>query len=536
MENLNRLLSGLSPQRKILAGLAGIIGLLAVLGIARMATIPDMALLYGGLGAEGAGAVLTELEQRGVRYDVRGDRIFVPAAERDNLRMSMAAQGLPANLTEGYEILDNLSGFGTTSQMFDAAYWRAKEGELARTILANPRVERARVHIASTSNSPFALSAEASASVSVSVKNGTLRPETAEAFRFLVASAVGGLSSQNVVVIDAATGRVIGRESGDGVTASGAERAAEMKTNVHRLLSARVGAENAVVEVNIEPIARSELIRERTIDPESRVAISTDVEEVTSSEQNAGGAGVTVASNLPDGDAAEGGRESQRQNEETRSVTNYELSETTREIQIAPGGVKRLTVAVLINQDVLDVEAEARDAELARLGDLVSAAVGFDEARGDTVTVQALPFSEPPALGTEAETARPFFYGLPAEQLVQLGVLAAVALILGLLVVRPILRAAREPEQAAPEPLELTTEAGVSPAAMITDVTTPSQAAEEGALSPAEPTQPALLASSDPAGRPDSEIKGLKTTIEARQEDTLAVLKSWLEDDARETA
>ena len=69
---------------------------------------------------------------------MRGDSIYVDGSQRDGLRMTLAAEGLPANGGTGYELLDSLSGFGTTSQMFDAAYWRAKEGELARTVLANP--------------------------------------------------------------------------------------------------------------------------------------------------------------------------------------------------------------------------------------------------------------------------------------------------------------------------------------------------------------------------------------------------------------
>ena len=77
------------------------------------------------------------------------------AAQRDLLRNELAAGGLPASNGDGYELLDSMSGFGTTAQMFDAAYWRAKEGELARTILANPDVRAARVHISAVSGRTF---------------------------------------------------------------------------------------------------------------------------------------------------------------------------------------------------------------------------------------------------------------------------------------------------------------------------------------------------------------------------------------------
>ena len=121
---------------------------LAVAGFAWASNRTDMALLYGGLDGAQSGAIMEEVEKSGVPYQVRGDSIWVDAARRDQLRMTLAGLGLPNAGGAGYEILDGMSGFGTTSQMFDAAYWRAKEGELARTILALPNVKTARVHLA----------------------------------------------------------------------------------------------------------------------------------------------------------------------------------------------------------------------------------------------------------------------------------------------------------------------------------------------------------------------------------------------------
>jgi flagellar M-ring protein FliF len=106
----------------------------AVFGISRMASAPSMALLYSGLDPAAAGEVVSALEAEGVAFEVRDAAILVDSSQRDRLRMDLAARGLPAGGPAGYELLDNLTGFGTTSQMFDAAYWRAKEGELARTI------------------------------------------------------------------------------------------------------------------------------------------------------------------------------------------------------------------------------------------------------------------------------------------------------------------------------------------------------------------------------------------------------------------
>ncbi len=104
------------------------------------ASQPDMALLFAGLEPAASGEVIAALEQQGVPYEVRGPAVYVPSTQRDVLRMTLASEGLPQTAGQGYELLDSLTGFGTTAQMFDAAYLRAKEGELARTILASPGI------------------------------------------------------------------------------------------------------------------------------------------------------------------------------------------------------------------------------------------------------------------------------------------------------------------------------------------------------------------------------------------------------------
>jgi len=118
--------NALDTRRRLIVGVATLAMFAAVLGLARIAATPSMSLLYAGLDAPAAGEVIAALDQRGISHEVRGDAIFVSAPERDGLRMTLATEGLPANSIKGYELLDGLSGFGTTSQMFDAAYWRAK--------------------------------------------------------------------------------------------------------------------------------------------------------------------------------------------------------------------------------------------------------------------------------------------------------------------------------------------------------------------------------------------------------------------------
>lgn len=347
MQQLFSVFGALSVRQRLIVAVATLAMVAAVVGLARMASSPKLSLLYAGLESGAAGEVVQALEARGVPYDIRGSAIFAPDSERDALRLTLASEGLPANSGQGYEILDGLSGFGTTSQMFDAAYWRAREGELARTIVANPQIANARVHIANSSANPFRRDVTPSASISVTTTGGALSPQKVRALKYLVASAVPGMVPENVAVIDGKSG-LVGGDGSEDPSQTAEDKSLALRDRVQRLVEARVGVGNAVVEVSVDTVTESESIRERRFDPQERVVISTDSEERTDSSEDAGGGDVTVASNLPDGEGGGGDRSSSRASE-TRERVNYEVSETMREVTRVPGAIKRLTVAVLVN-------------------------------------------------------------------------------------------------------------------------------------------------------------------------------------------
>lgn len=568
MQQLLSVWSALTLRRQIVTVAATIGMFAAVLGLTRMATTPDRALLYSGLENGAAGQVISALEQRGVEYDVRGSAIFVDANLRDELRMALAGEGLPANGASGYELLDTLTGFGTTSQMFDAAYWRAKEGELARTIIASPHVRSARVHLSNSSSSPFQRNLKSSASVTVLAARGAVTPERARALTYLVASAVAGLEPPDVSIIDGNDGRVVDSD-GAPENAGSTNGAAEIRDRVQRLLEARVGYGNAVVEVSVERVTERESIVERRFDPNGRVAISSDTEERTSTAQDAGGSAVTVASNLPQGDGASE-RNSNSQNSETRERLNFEVSETQREVLRTPGAIKRLTVAVLVDgvrttDEAGEVAWSARDeTELAVLRDLVASAVGFQEDRGDVITLKSLEFEALPE--TPENASSPLFapINLNVMSMVQLSVLAIVALILGLFVVRPVL-ASRNELAAAQTPLIGSSaaaptagpgqlpELAAAPGNTTNIVTTPGQAAQTTqivnagpAALPALPGQVGNMAIADfdvsgptvsgpAAGRsPTAGAVGrLRQLIDERQDETVEILKDWMQEGAQ---
>ncbi len=445
MQNLLQLWSQLSLNRRMVVVGATMAVFLAVIGLSRMAATPNLSLLYAGLDGTAAGQIVAVLEQQGVDFKVQGDSILVPEAQRDALRMTLASQGLPAVGAAGYELLDGMSGFSTTSQMFDAAYWRAKEGELARTILANPQVRAARVHIAQTPAQAFRRENQPTASVTLTTMSGQIDEGQAQALRHLVAAAVSGMRPEDVAVIDSVGGLVSLRGEDGGLSDDAEGRATLLRQNVERLLAARVGPGRAVVEVSVDLVTDSEQITERTFDPQGRVAISTDTEETSNSATEPGGE-VTVASNLPEGDAGAGGT-GRSEASETRERVNFEVSETQREVVKAPGSLRKISVAVLV--DGLTVVAADGTAtleprppeELEVLRELVASAVGLDEARGDVLTLRSLAFEPALVSGTLVEAAGLFgTIGLPEIMtMAQFLVLAIVALILGLFVVRPVL-------------------------------------------------------------------------------------------------
>ncbi len=328
-----------------------------------------------------------------------------------------------------------------------------------------------------------------------------------------------------MAVIDS-SGAVIGAQDNAVASDTADDKSRQLRERVLRLVEARVGAGNAVVEVSVDTVTKTESIRERRFDPNGRVAISTDVEERSDSARNQS-ADVTVASNLPDGDGA-GGDESNSNATQTRERVNYEVSETEREVHNAPGAVKRLTVAVLVNGtravDAAGVERfePMPQAELAALEELVASAVGFDAERGDVITLKSLnlPVVEPQ--GTLASASIWQKVHLDAMSLIQMVVLAFVALVLGLFVIRPILT--KPSEATALLPASQLTE---SDAALTGEIAT----GDNGNFAPLEAQAPA---GNVPALAPSTgadPVERLRAMIGDKQEETVEILRSWLEEE-----
>lgn len=366
---------------------------------------PTFEPLYNNLSLAGASRVVAALEQEGftVQMDSSGSVVSVPLADVARARMALAEQGLPDEGAPGWEIFDNASGMGMNSFMQQVSRLRALEGELARSIQTIEGIDAARVHLVLPDREAFSRTRpEPSASVIVRGRaTQEIGRRQALAIRALVASAVPDLSPGRVTVLTASGETILSdempTEAGFGTTGNAIED--RMSRNITEILTARVGAGNARVQVNVEVNTERQVIRSQSFDPEQQVVRSTETREENREDRGTDGNDIGVAGNLPAELADAGaGQSSTNSLARTDEIVNYEIGSTQSETVREPGEVKRLSVAVLVNgiYNVAEdgtVSYEERPAEeLERLEQLVRSAVGFDAERGDTVSVDSLRF------------------------------------------------------------------------------------------------------------------------------------------------
>lgn len=422
-------------------------------------TQPAMAPLFTDLSPQDAAAVVKELDQQNVPYELRTDGagILVPKEQVAKLRMKLAEQRLPTGGSVGWEIFDKGDGFSATSFVQNVNHLRALEGEIARSIKSLDRVASARVHLVIPERPLFTRDApQPSASIVIRAR-GELSQGEVRAIRHLVASAVQGLKPEKVSLVDEG-GRLLadGAEGDDAADAASDERGLalekRLRERVESIVGRIVGADRARVEVRAEIDRTKSTQTSDKFDPESRVARSTQTREEASQSQEQAEQQVSVANQIPNPQAGQnpqqGPKEQTNKNEE---VVNYEISRVTRTETQDGGRMKRLSVAVLVDgvytrQQNGDMTYAPRpQEELDRIGALVRAGVGFDASRGDTVEIVNLRFADIP--GQSADVGgEPWFDFTKADimRAVELGVLALLSVLVMLLVVRPVLRKALE--------------------------------------------------------------------------------------------
>ncbi|RME74617.1 MAG: flagellar M-ring protein FliF, partial [Planctomycetota bacterium] len=369
----------------LLASLALVITA-AIVGITWFSSRERMVPLYRDLELADAGAVTSRLRDKGVPYELRdgGRTIAVPASKVHELRIELASDGLPESGGVGFELFDRTS-FGASDLVEQVNLLRALQGELARSIMRLEPVAHATVHIAQPRQTVFSRRQKrTTASVVLSLKRGRhLSSQQVAGIVHLVSHAVEGLAPEDVTVVDR-HGITLAPREGVGGGAGGGAPALSLQQEVEQHLSAKaqsmldaaLGPGRAFVRVVAElDMQRIEETRER-FDPDAQVARSetTSSRTVRSQTPNAGRAGGSTGARAALAKA--GGGAGQTTESEEKITTQYEIGHSVQKIVKVPGGIRRLSVSLVIDESLSD--------KLEQIEGIVKTAVGFDPRRGDS--------------------------------------------------------------------------------------------------------------------------------------------------------
>jgi len=448
---------------------------------------PNWSLLYGNLSDSDAGSVVQALQTGGIEYklDNVSGAIMVPAERVHDARLRLASQGLPQGKNSSFEMISKDPGFGVSQFMESARYQYALESELARTISSLQAVEAARVHLALPQQSAFVRDRRpASASVLLQLRAGhRLEPEQVSAIVHLVASSIPELDSAQVTVVDQQGRLLSSPKSGDAaIEAEQFEAAHRIEDTyiqrIEQLIAPMVGDGRVRAQVTVDLDAAASEEAHEQYKPDGTVVRSEQTAEESS--RNGGGAGGVpgALSNQPPpggqavaakppaptpaatGTAAKNAAASAAEaaaaaaaaaaasvpeSSSKQSTRNYEIDRTVSYLRQPGGRVKRVTVAVLVdNVRKLGADGKVTQQPLAKeqiedITRLVKNAVGFDEARGDSVNVVNASFLEQEAAPIQPEVV-PLWQRPMVRDITRLvlGALVLIALALGVL--RPLVK------------------------------------------------------------------------------------------------
>lgn len=422
---------------------------------------PGYTRLFSNLDGADASQVVEALRGADIEYKLNGDtgNIMVPEEKVHSARLELASQGLPAGATAGMDAIQEQTSFGVSQFMEGARYQYALEAELAKTIAHMGSVREARVHLALPKQSAFIRDQKsASASVLLQLFRGrSLEPDQASAIVHLIASSVPNLAAGNVTLVDQ-QGRLLSSESdewGDAKTIKQFELSERIEKSyanrIEDLLTPLVGAGRvrAKVVANLDFTVVEET--REAFDPASTVVRSEQINEQQRRDSLTGPQGGVpgALSNQPPETTADAGAgdvqagQSEPLNTTRSSTRNFEVDRTISRTRPQSGTIQRLSVAVLIDGSAVEgaegtEQRQLDEADIERFTSLVKEAVGFDEARGDTVAVVNAEFrSVPEPVAVE----EPAFWETPAmRDSIKQGSGVLLVLILAFGLVRPMLR------------------------------------------------------------------------------------------------
>lgn len=381
---------------------------------------PSYGLLYGSLSQKDITEVITALDQAGIGYkiDEGSGALMVPSAQLHEARMKLAGQGLPRSNSIGFELLQEESGFGTSRALEAARFHKALEGELARTISTLANVESARVHLATPKQSVFVRKKKIpSASVVLKLYPGrVLEQGQVTSIVHLVASSVPELEPGKVTLIDH-KGNMLSNPADSRemmLTASQFDYTKKLEEHyrlrIEDILTPILGIDNVRAQVTAEvdftvteqtqerfnpdlPALRSEQVNEQASQLTAAQgvpgALSNQPPAAGTAPEVAGGEGANAAAGTP-------------LNSSKRATRNYELDKTISHTRLSTGDLRRLSVAVVVDDRLIAdaegavVRSERTPEDISRITQLVQEAIGFNVQRGDSVKVINASFMVPP--------------------------------------------------------------------------------------------------------------------------------------------
>ena len=474
-----------NPRLPLMVGASAAIAAVAALWL--WSRSPDYGVLYSNLSDRDGGAIIASLQQMNIPYKFAegGGALMVAANKVPEARLRLASQGLPKGGSVGFELMDNQK-FGTSQFAEQVNYQRALEGELARSVNSMSAVESSRIHLALPKPSLFVRDQKKpSASVMLTLHRGRSIDEgQVSAIIHMVSSSVPELSSKNVTVVDQA-GRLLSAANASmgGLDVNQIKYAQEIEQGYSRrieaILQPILGTSNvrAQVAADIDFSVVENTDEKYRPNQEPGTATVRSQQSSDSSQQGAGAAGGVpgALTNQPPPDAAApitapgatpakpdaanqlkmstelgavpaGARSSGSNNLRKDGTTNYEVDRSIRHTQQGAGGIKRLSVAVVVNYRSTEGTAGKRvtqaltPAELEQIKNLVKESMGFNAARGDTLNVVNSLFTSDATDAPELPWWRqPDNVGL-AKELGKYLLLVMLGLFAWFAVIRPLLR------------------------------------------------------------------------------------------------
>lgn len=481
--------AAMSQRQKLALGAALAIALTLLVGVILWSRQPDYAVLFSNLEERDGGAIVTALQQQNIPYKFSngGGAILVPASQVHDVRLKLAAQGLPRGGLVGFELMENQK-LGLSQFHEQVNYQRALEGELARTIQAIAAVASARVHLAIPKQTAFLRDEQKpTASVMVNLHSGRrLEPTQVAGVVHLVASSVPHMTNDNVSIVDQNGNLLTAKQ--DPLRAAGLDPTQlkyveELEDSyikrIEAILTPIVGPGNFKAQVTADvdfnqteqtaetfkpnPPPDQQAIRsQQSSESQTREPGPQGVPGALSNQPPVPATAPITTPPVPGTPGAQGTAATPPLSSTRNATTNFEVDRTIQHTKMALGAIKRLSVAVVVNhRSETDPAGKTKTAppseqQIKQINDLVKEAMGFSEKRGDSLNVASSPFA---AVVKEAPPEIPVWKDPEVQDLgkevlkylVILGILAFIAL--G--IVRPLLKTVMPPpaeKEGAEEP------------------------------------------------------------------------------------